>query len=145
MISAQAQERILAAIDHGKSEARLAWQGAVPADPKAFYVPPTIFVEVPPSSRLFQEEIFGPVLSVTRATDFEHALLLANASAFALTGGLYSRDPEHIERAQREFVCGNLYINRSITGALVERQPSAASKCRAAAPKPAGASIWSTS
>ena len=95
----------------------------MPDDPKACYVPPTIFTDVPPGSRLFREEIFGPVLAVTRARDFDEALALANDSEFALTGGCYSRSPANIERVKAEMVCGNLYINRTITGAMVERQP----------------------
>jgi RHH-type transcriptional regulator, proline utilization regulon repressor / proline dehydrogenase / delta 1-pyrroline-5-carboxylate dehydrogenase len=123
VISREAQQRIRAMIEAGKEEATLAWQGAVPDDPNACYVPPTIFTDVPPSSRLFREEIFGPVLAVTRAKDFAAALALANDSEFALTGGCYSRSPVNIERAKVEFICGNLYINRPITGAIVERQP----------------------
>jgi RHH-type transcriptional regulator, proline utilization regulon repressor / proline dehydrogenase / delta 1-pyrroline-5-carboxylate dehydrogenase len=123
VISRGAQQRILAVIEAGKKEARLAWQGAVPQDANACYVPPTIFTGVPPGSRLFREEIFGPVLSVTKAADFEQALALANDSEFALTGGCFSRSPKNIERAKAELVCGNLYINRGTTGALVERQP----------------------
>jgi RHH-type proline utilization regulon transcriptional repressor/proline dehydrogenase/delta 1-pyrroline-5-carboxylate dehydrogenase len=123
VISRQAQTRILAMIEQGKGEARLAWQGRAPDDPNACYVPPSIFTEVRPGCRLFQEEIFGPVLAVTRADDFGRALDLANASEFALTGGLYSRSPVNIQRAKAEFVCGNLYINRPITGAIVQRQP----------------------
>jgi RHH-type proline utilization regulon transcriptional repressor/proline dehydrogenase/delta 1-pyrroline-5-carboxylate dehydrogenase len=123
VISAEAQQKILAAIETGKGEARLAWQGTVTADQKACYVPPTIFENVPAISRLFREEIFGPVLAVSKAKDFEEALTLANESEFALTGGCYSRSPKNIERVKAEFVCGNLYINRTITGAIVERQP----------------------
>jgi RHH-type proline utilization regulon transcriptional repressor/proline dehydrogenase/delta 1-pyrroline-5-carboxylate dehydrogenase len=123
VISREAQQRILAAIETGKKEAKLAWQGSVPSDPEACYVPPTLFIEVPPASRLFREEIFGPVLAVTRAKDFDEALRLANESEFALTGGCYSRSPGNIERVKAELVCGNLYINRTITGAIVERQP----------------------
>jgi RHH-type proline utilization regulon transcriptional repressor/proline dehydrogenase/delta 1-pyrroline-5-carboxylate dehydrogenase len=123
VIGREAQQRILAMIEGGKKEAKLAWQGAVPEDPNACYVPPTIFTEVPPGSRLFREEIFGPVLAVSRAKDFDEALALANESEFALTGGCYSRSPVNLERARQELVCGNLYLNRSITGAVVERQP----------------------
>jgi RHH-type proline utilization regulon transcriptional repressor/proline dehydrogenase/delta 1-pyrroline-5-carboxylate dehydrogenase len=86
-------------------------------------VPPTIFSEVPANSRLFREEIFGPVLAISKAKDFDQALALANDSEFALTAGIYSRSPQHIARAKAELICGNLYINRTITGALVERQP----------------------
>jgi RHH-type proline utilization regulon transcriptional repressor/proline dehydrogenase/delta 1-pyrroline-5-carboxylate dehydrogenase len=123
VISREAQQRILGIIEAGKQEATLAWQGAVPNEPAACYVPPTIFTDVPPASRLFREEIFGPVLCVTKAKDFDAALELANASEFALTGGCYSRSPSHIERVRTELVCGNLYLNRTITGAMVERQP----------------------
>ena len=69
------------------------------------------------------EEIFGPVLTVLRSDGFEQSLEIANGTAYALTGGLYSRSPRHIEQAQRRFRVGNLYINRKITGALVDRQP----------------------
>jgi len=123
VISRDAQQNILRMINIGKSEAKLAWQGSVPDEPDACYVPPTIFTDVPPGSRLFREEIFGPVLAVSKAKDFDEALALANDSEFALTGGCYSRSPKHIERVKAELVCGNLYINRSITGAIVERQP----------------------
>jgi RHH-type proline utilization regulon transcriptional repressor/proline dehydrogenase/delta 1-pyrroline-5-carboxylate dehydrogenase len=123
VIDRGAQQRILAIIESGKAEATLAWQGVVPNVPEACYVPPTIFTGVPASSRLFREEIFGPVLSVTRAKNFSEAIALANDSIFALTAGLYSRSPTHIEQAKVELVCGNLYINRGITGAIVGRQP----------------------
>jgi len=123
VISRDAQERISKTIEAGKTQGKLAWQGAVPTDRNACYVSPSIFTEVPAASRLFREEIFGPVLSITRAKNFDEALALANDSEFALTGGLYSRSPENIARAKAEIVCGNLYINRPITGAVVERQP----------------------
>jgi RHH-type proline utilization regulon transcriptional repressor/proline dehydrogenase/delta 1-pyrroline-5-carboxylate dehydrogenase len=123
VIGRDAQKKILGIIESGKKEAKLAWQGTVPNEPEACYVPPTIFTEVPSSSRLFREEIFGPVLAVSKARDFDQALALANDSEFALTGGCYSRSPVNIERVKAELVCGNLYINRSITGAIVERQP----------------------
>ncbi len=123
VISRDAQQRILGIIDGGKKEARLAWQGNVPQEPEACYVPPTIFAEVPADSRLFREEIFGPVLAVSRAKDFDEALALGNDGEFALTGGCYSRSPTNIDRVKAELVCGNLYINRTITGAIVERQP----------------------
>jgi len=123
VINREAEQRIRGIIEAGKSEARLAWQGAVPDDPKACYVSPAIFTDVPPNSRLFREEIFGPVLAVSKAKDFDEALTLANTSEFALTGGCYSRSPANIERAKAELVCGNLYINRNVTGAIVQRQP----------------------
>jgi RHH-type transcriptional regulator, proline utilization regulon repressor / proline dehydrogenase / delta 1-pyrroline-5-carboxylate dehydrogenase len=123
VINRESQQRILRIIEAGKTQARLIWQGSVPGDPRACYVPPTIFAEVPPDSQLFREEIFGPVLAITRAKDFDQALALANESEFALTGGCYSRSPKNLERVKAELICGNLYINRGITGAIVERQP----------------------
>lgn len=123
VINREAQERILKLIEQGRREARLVWQGKTPPEADACYVPPTIFADVPASSLLFREEIFGPVLAVSVAKDFDEALALANDSEFALTGGVYSRSPRNIERVKSELVCGNLYINRPITGALVERQP----------------------
>ena len=138
VIDRVAQQRILAMIEVGKQEATLAWQGEIPADPNACYVPPTIFTNVAPSSRLFREEIFGPVLSVTRAKDFDAALAMANDTAFALTGGLYSRSPVNIARAKQELVCGNLYINRTITGAVVGRQPFGGTKMSGGGTKAGG-------
>jgi RHH-type proline utilization regulon transcriptional repressor/proline dehydrogenase/delta 1-pyrroline-5-carboxylate dehydrogenase len=123
VISREAQQRILGMIEAGKKEAKLAWQGAVPNEPNACYVPPTIFTDVPAASRLFRDEIFGPVLAVTKVNTFDEAIALANDSEFALTGGCYSRSPVSIERVKNELICGNVYINRTITGAIVERQP----------------------
>jgi RHH-type proline utilization regulon transcriptional repressor/proline dehydrogenase/delta 1-pyrroline-5-carboxylate dehydrogenase len=90
---------------------------------RGWFVGPTIVVTDDPASRIATEEIFGPVLVCMRARDFDHALQLANEPAYALTGGLFSRSPSRIRQAAQEFRAGNLYINRSITGALVARQP----------------------
>jgi RHH-type proline utilization regulon transcriptional repressor/proline dehydrogenase/delta 1-pyrroline-5-carboxylate dehydrogenase len=78
---------------------------------------------VNPESRIGQEEIFGPVVAIMRAKDIDEALSIANGVPYALTGGIFSRSPENIEKAKKEFRVGNLYINRKITGALVGRQP----------------------
>lgn len=123
LINQTARQRVLRLIEAGQQEAHLLWQGTVPRDPDACYVPPTIFDQVGPQCRLFREEIFGPVLAVSKAADFEAALRLANSSEFALTGGVYSRSPAHIQRARTEIRCGNLYVNRPITGAIVGRHP----------------------
>ncbi len=87
------------------------------------FVGPTIVTNIRPEHRLAREEIFGPVLAVLRARDFDEALAFANATEYALTGGLFSRSPRNIARAREELLVGNLYINRGITGALVGRQP----------------------
>ncbi len=121
VIDGEAKERIAEYIRLGKKSAECVLEMAAPRD--GFFVGPVIFGDVDPSSRIAQEEIFGPVLSVIRARDFDHALEIANDSAFALTGGIFSRSPAHIEKAREEFRVGNLYINRGVTGAIVERQP----------------------
>jgi RHH-type transcriptional regulator, proline utilization regulon repressor / proline dehydrogenase / delta 1-pyrroline-5-carboxylate dehydrogenase len=124
VIDAEAFERIGAAIARGKREARLVYAGdARRLGEEGYFIPPHIFAEVNRKSFLAQEEIFAPVLSVMKAGDFDEALDIALDVKYALTGGLYSRSPEHIERARREFRVGNLYINRKITGAIVGRQP----------------------
>ena len=87
------------------------------------YVGPHIFSGIQPHHRLANEEIFGPVLAVMRVESFAEALDVANATAYKLTGGVFSRKPSHLEAARREFRVGNLYLNRGITGALVGRQP----------------------
>jgi RHH-type proline utilization regulon transcriptional repressor/proline dehydrogenase/delta 1-pyrroline-5-carboxylate dehydrogenase len=94
---------------------------SVPAD--GWYVAPMIVVTANPKARIATEEIFGPLLTVLRADDFEHALALAGDSDYALTGGLYSRSPARIRRAAEALRAGNVYVNRPITGAAVGRQP----------------------
>jgi RHH-type transcriptional regulator, proline utilization regulon repressor / proline dehydrogenase / delta 1-pyrroline-5-carboxylate dehydrogenase len=121
VIDSKAQKRILEYVETGKAEAKLALE--MPVSDQGYFVGPTIFTDVAPTARIAQEEIFGPVLSVIRADHFKEAIAIANGTPFALTGGLYSRTPSHIERAQAEFEVGNLYINRSTTGAIVSRQP----------------------
>ena len=121
VIDAAAQQRIRDTIATGKLEANLALE--LPAPAIGYFVGPVIFTDVDPQSSLAQEEIFGPVLSVMKADTFDRALEIANGTNFALTGGIYSRTPSHIDRAKAEFEVGNLYINRTITGAIVARQP----------------------
>jgi RHH-type proline utilization regulon transcriptional repressor/proline dehydrogenase/delta 1-pyrroline-5-carboxylate dehydrogenase len=121
VIDASAHARIVGYIDLGKREGKCMLEREAPAS--GFFVGPTIFSDIEPHHRLANEEIFGPVLSVMKARDFDHALEIANGSAYGLTGGVFSRSPAHIEKARRAFYAGNLYINRGITGAIVERQP----------------------
>ena len=122
VINERARKNILSYIDAGRSEARLL-SGGNPGVGDGYLIEPTIFVDVPSTARLFQEEIFGPVLAVTKAADFGDALRLANDTEYGLTGAVYSRDPENIERARREFHVGNLYVNRKCTGAMVGSHP----------------------
>ncbi|MCT7960683.1 L-glutamate gamma-semialdehyde dehydrogenase [Laspinema sp. D1] len=121
VIDANARDRIQGYVAKGKAEAELVLEMEVPET--GYFIGPTIFSNVKPDAAIAQEEIFGPVLSVIRAKDFDEALEIANGTNFALTGGLYSRTPSHIDRAYAEFEVGNLYINRGITGAIVARQP----------------------
>jgi RHH-type proline utilization regulon transcriptional repressor/proline dehydrogenase/delta 1-pyrroline-5-carboxylate dehydrogenase len=122
VIDQTAYKRILEYIEIGKSEAKLAYQkGDVPD--KGFFIPPTIFTNVKPDMRIAREEIFGPVLSVLKARDLDEAIEIANNTDYALTAGFFSRSPANIERAKAELVAGNVYINRSCTGAVVGRHP----------------------
>jgi len=121
VIDETAYRRMLETIEAGKKEATLAFQGVVP--PEGFFVPPTIFTDVKPTMRLSCEEIFGPVLSVIRVRDLDEAIRVANDTDYALTAGFFSRSPANIERVKAELVAGNVYINRSCTGAVVGRHP----------------------
>ncbi len=121
VIDANARDRIREYIEKGKAEAEVALE--LPAPEQGYFIGPVIFSEVSPNAVISQQEIFGPVLAVIRVKDFQSALAVANGTNYALTGGLYSRTPSHIQQAQAEFEVGNLYINRNITGAIVGRQP----------------------
>lgn len=124
VIDVEAHARILKAIERGKNETRLLYAGDVgQLANEGYFIGPHLFADVTQDSYLAQEEIFGPVLAVLRARDLSHALEIANGTPFALTGGLFSRSPANVARVKREFRVGNLYINRKITGALVDRQP----------------------
>ncbi|MFH1116924.1 MAG: L-glutamate gamma-semialdehyde dehydrogenase [Pseudomonadota bacterium] len=116
-----AVDKIRGYIEIARAEGNLILEGAAPKD--GCYVGPVIVAEVDPRSRVAQEEIFGPVVAIMKAADIDEALSIANCTAQALTGGIYSRSPANIRKAERDFMVGNLYINRKITGALVGRQP----------------------
>ncbi len=123
VISEQQFEKISGYIETGKNEGERIL-GEDPGDPgNGYFVPPTIYGDVDPKARIAQEEIFGPVLSVISARDFDEALAIANDNPYGLTGGVYSKNRYHLERARHEFKAGNVYFNRSITGALVGVQP----------------------
>jgi 1-pyrroline-5-carboxylate dehydrogenase len=122
VISEPQFEKVSSYIDVGKGEGERPL-GEDPGDPgKGYFVSPTVF-EVDPKSRVAQEEVFGPVLAVIRARDFEDALHIANDNPYGLTGGVYSKNRDHLELARHEFNAGNVYFNRKITGALVGVQP----------------------
>ncbi|MFN3198838.1 MAG: proline dehydrogenase family protein [Bradymonadia bacterium] len=121
VIDTESRDRLQAAIEaaDGYAERRV---GGV-REGAGFFIEPTIFTGVAPDDPIAQDELFGPVLAVIKARDFDHALEIAHGTAYALTGGVFSRSPAHIARARTEYRVGNLYINRSITGAIVGRQP----------------------
>ncbi len=126
VIDEAAQKSILGYIEAGKQEAKLAWQAKLAPELVAsggYYVPPTVFVDCKVEHKIVREEIFGPVLAILKARDLDEAFAIANACDYALTGGFFSRSPKALERAQQEFLVGNLYLNRGCTGAVVQRHP----------------------
>jgi 1-pyrroline-5-carboxylate dehydrogenase len=123
VISEPQFEKVSGYLEVGKDEGERVL-GEDPGDPhNGYFIAPTIFGGVDPKARVAQEEIFGPVLSVIGARDFDEALRIANDNPYGLTGGVYSKNRDHLERARREFKAGNVYFNRGITGALVGVQP----------------------
>ncbi|MCC6367322.1 MAG: L-glutamate gamma-semialdehyde dehydrogenase [Bryobacterales bacterium] len=122
VINERARATILGYIETGKQEGRLiAGGGAAPGE--GHFLQPTVIADAGPDARIFQEEIFGPVLTVTKARGFEHALELANATEYGLTGAVYTANAEKIRLAKERFFVGNLYINRKCTGAMVGAHP----------------------
>lgn len=122
VINERSMRSILDYIEIGKKEGRLVAGGhRLPGE--GWFLAPTVIEGVGPKARIFQEEIFGPVLAVTPARDFDHALELANDSEYGLTGAVYTRNREKIEKAKDRFHVGNLYINRKCTGAMVGAHP----------------------
>jgi 1-pyrroline-5-carboxylate dehydrogenase len=122
VINAGAKKSILAYIEAGKQEGRLLTGGAEVPGPGHF-IQPTVIADVPPKGRIAQEEIFGPVLAVIKAKDFEDALAIANNTEYGLTGAVYTRSREKLDKAAENFFVGNLYLNRKCTGALVGGHP----------------------
>ncbi|MEO8369028.1 MAG: L-glutamate gamma-semialdehyde dehydrogenase [Candidatus Solibacter sp.] len=122
VINEGAMKSILNYIEIGKQEGRLITGGGR-AEGDGYNIQPTVFADIAPAARLSQEEIFGPVLSVIKAKDYDDALAIANNTEYGLTGSVYTSTEEKIERAKREFHVGNLYINRKCTGAVVGANP----------------------
>src|SRR5437868_3426530 len=122
VVNEGAMKSILEYIEVGKKEGRVVTGGGRGAG-DGYYVQPTVIADVAPTARLAQEEVFGPVLAVIKAKNFDEALGIANNTEFGLTGAVYSSSPEKIERAKRDFHVGNLYINRKCTGAMVGAHP----------------------
>ncbi len=140
VIDRKAREEISRYINIGKQEgARLVYEADVSElSHRGWFIGPVIFADVKPSMVIAREEIFGPVLSVIKAENFEEALKIANGCGYKLTGGLYSRTDEHIALARKNFKVGNLYLNRPITGAIVGRQPFGGFGASGTGPKAGG-------
>jgi len=122
VISQSAMKTILDYIEVGRKEGKLLI-GGKRAVGDGYFIEPTIIVDVDPKSRLAQEEVFGPVLAVIKAQNYDQALEIANNTEFGLTGAVYSKNPEKIKKAEETFHVGNLYLNRKCTGAMVGAHP----------------------
>ncbi len=122
VVNQRAQQQILRYIETGKRDGKLL-TGGDKGPEEGYFVQPTVIADVAPDAVIAQEEIFGPVLAVIKARDFDQAMEIANNTIYGLTGAVYTRDPAKLERAKNEFHVGNLYLNRKCTGALVGVHP----------------------
>lgn len=122
VVDEESYNRLKGVIEKGQKEATLAFKGESKPS-QGYYVTPTIFTDVKPDGFLAQNEFFGPILAVIKAKDIDEALDIANGTEFALTGGAFSRSPINIEKIKNQYEAGNVYINRTITGAMVDRHP----------------------
>lgn len=124
VVDEEAQKKILSYIELGKTEGREVVSLDVSEHAaNGYFVPPSVFADISPNAKIAQEEIFGPVLAVIKVKDLDEAIEVANNTEYGLTGGIFSRSPEVLDRVRRELMVGNIYLNRSITGAVVARQP----------------------
>ncbi len=124
VINEGSMKTILSYIEQGKKDGRLLTGGnRITEMGEGYFIQPTVFADIPAKSKLEQEEIFGPVLAVIKARGFDHALEIANDTEFGLTGAVYTKSRDKIDRAIQEFHVGNLYINRKCTGAMVGAHP----------------------
>ncbi|EHJ48172.1 delta-1-pyrroline-5-carboxylate dehydrogenase [Solidesulfovibrio carbinoliphilus subsp. oakridgensis] len=130
------QKKVLEYLEIARSEGKVLVERTTSG--QGYYAPLVVAAGIRPEHRLAQEEVFGPILAVMKAESFDEALSFANASRFALTGGVYSRSPRHLEKARREFRVGNLYLNRNCVGAMVGRQPFGGSKMSGVGSKAGG-------
>lgn len=121
--SQRAMKTILDYIEVGKKEGKLLLGGGPVPGAEGWFVQPTVIDDIAPTARIAQEEIFGPVLAILRAKDFDDAIAIANGTEYGLTGACYSRNPAKIQKAREEFFVGNLYLNRKCTGAMVGCHP----------------------
>ncbi len=123
MVDAESVERARQWVEAGKLEARCVLEGESGGAGGGYYFSPVIFVDAASDSRIAQEEMLAPILTVIRAGSFEDAIKIANGTPYALTAGVFSRSPRHIEIAKRRLEVGTLYVNRKTTVSRVDRQP----------------------
>jgi len=123
VINKSAEDKIVQYIEIGQKEGGRLVAGGGKASGNGYFIRPTIIADVDPNATIAQEEIFGPVLAVIKARDFDHALEIANNTEYGLTGSVYSRNRKKLEKAKKIFHVGNLYANRKCTGALVGVHP----------------------
>ncbi len=123
VVSGRARDTIAGYIEKGKQQGRLITGGGPVPGAEGWFIQPTVIADVKPDATIAQEEIFGPVLAVIPVKNFDEALAVANGTEYGLTGAVYTKNPDKIERAKREFFVGNLYINRKCTGAIVGAHP----------------------
>ncbi|MBV8478604.1 MAG: aldehyde dehydrogenase family protein, partial [Acidobacteria bacterium] len=124
VINEGSMKTILNYIEVGKREGRLITGGEPAREAgEGYFIRPTIIADIAPKSKLEQEEIFGPLLAIIKARNFDHALEIANDTEFGLTGAVYTKSRDKIQRAYRDFHVGNLYVNRKCTGAMVGAHP----------------------
>jgi 1-pyrroline-5-carboxylate dehydrogenase len=123
VINASSKKSILGYIEKGLKEGGRLLTGGGEASGPGQYLQPTVIADVAPKATIAQEEIFGPVLAVIKAKNFDDAMEIANNTEFGLTGAIYTKNRQKLERAAEEFFVGNLYLNRKCTGALVGAHP----------------------
>ena len=116
-------EKILAYIETGKKDGAKLLAGGKKWGKDGYFIEPTVFSGCKADHTIVKEEIFGPVLAVLKAGTFEESIRLANDTEFGLTGALITRNREKILEGKKKLHCGNLYINRKCTGALVGAHP----------------------
>ena len=122
VIDGSAFNKIMEYIEIGKGEGRLV-TGGTGDDSKGYFIQPTVIADLSPTARIMQEEIFGPVVGLTKAKDFDEAIDIANNTEYGLTGAVITNNRMNLEKAREEFHVGNLYFNRGCTGAIVGYQP----------------------
>jgi 1-pyrroline-5-carboxylate dehydrogenase len=122
VIDNKSYSKIKEYLEIAKTEGKIVVGGTY-NDEVGFFIDPTVVIDLSPTSRIMQEEIFGPVLGITKVKDFDEGIMVANNTEYGLTGGVISNNKMNLEKAREEFHVGNLYLNRKCTGAIVGYQP----------------------